>query len=155
MVDGSEGRMSLFFTLFLFFTTKTLLEKGPRDGGWILGASVAFLLLPYFCSLPRRRSWKKGHVMVDGSVELLLLFYFTLFLFFTTQTLREKGHVMVDGSVGLVSHFYFYLIFVLCHADASGKEPRDGGWIRGASIAFLHLPYLCSLPHRHSRKRAT
>jgi hypothetical protein len=57
------------------------------------------------------------------------------------QTILEKGHVMVDGSVLLVSLYYFYLISVLYHADAPGKGPRDGGWIRGASVAFLLLPY--------------
>jgi hypothetical protein len=45
--------------------------------------------------------------MVDGSVALVLLSTFILFLLFTTQTFLEKGYLMVDGSVALVSLFYF------------------------------------------------
>jgi hypothetical protein len=60
---------------------------------------------------------------------------FTLFLFFATQTLLENGHVMVDGTVVLEKLFHFYIISALFHADAPGERPRDGGWIRGASVA--------------------
>jgi hypothetical protein len=67
-------------------------------------------------------------------------------------------HVMVDGTVVLVSLFYFYFISVLYQADAPGKGSRDGGRISGASVAsvaFLLLPYFCSIPRRRSWKRAT
>jgi hypothetical protein len=113
MVDGSVAQVSLFY----FYLISVLYHadapgKGPHDGGWVRGASVDFLLWPYFFFFTTQTVLEKGHVMVDGTVVLVTSVAFLLLLF-----------------------------SVLYHADAPGKGPCDGGRISGASVDFLLLPY--------------